>query len=213
MSLGLALEKVRDTAFLLDAIRAADELTAAARHATGPAAVQLLTEAISDDDQLLSIAAVQALGVLSDDAAAAAVSDLLSDTRPYLREHAAWALGSRTPWPDAIGLLVSGVSAGGFPTVIHQRALRRWARTVAGRRRAGARRCAADRGRSGRPGPAGGHVEPGARRRRRPDPAAGWPVTRASRSCPARQRSQPSAAVGAAGATASATRSATWSAG
>src|SRR6185312_6358187 len=131
MSLDLALEKVRDTAFLLDAIRAADELTAAARHTTGPAAVQLLTEAISDDDQVLSIAAVQALGALPDDAAAAAVSDLLSDTRPYLREHAAWALGSRTPWPDAIGPLVSGVSAGGFPTVIHQRALRRWARTSA----------------------------------------------------------------------------------
>ena len=129
MSLHIALAKVRDAAFLLDAIRAAEELTAAARRATGPAAVRLLTDAISDDDQVLSIAAVQALGVLPDDRAAAAVSDLLSDPRPYLREHAAWALGSRTPWSDAIGPLVSGVLAGGFPTVIHQRALRRWAQT------------------------------------------------------------------------------------
>ena len=75
----------------------------------------------------MAIAAVHALGAVFDDGAGAALSDWLSDPRPYLREHAAWALGSRTPRLDAVGRLVSGVAAGGFFTVISQRALRRWA--------------------------------------------------------------------------------------
>ncbi len=50
-----------------------------------------------DDDQLMAIAAVHALGAVFDDAAADVLSDLLSDPQLFLREHAAWALGSRTP--------------------------------------------------------------------------------------------------------------------
>ena len=87
----------------------------------------LLASAIREPDQVTAIAAVHALGAVFDDGAAAVLSDLLSDDRPFLREHAAWALGSRTPRLDTVGRLVSGVAAGGFATVINQRALRRWA--------------------------------------------------------------------------------------
>src|SRR6478609_11880374 len=128
MALQVALAKVRDAPFILDAIRAADALTTAAGQDSGPHAVKVLTAAIDErDDQLIAIAAVHALGAVFDDGAAAALSDLLSDPRLYLREHAAWALGSRTPRLDAVGRLVSGVAHGGFATVISQRALRRWA--------------------------------------------------------------------------------------
>src|SRR6478609_1641345 len=128
MALQVALAKVRDAPFILDAIRAADALTTAAGQDSGPHAVKVLTAAIDErDDQLIAIAAVHALGAVFDDGAAAALSDLLSDPRLYLREHAAWALGSRTPRLDAVGRLVSGVAHGGFATVINQRALRRWA--------------------------------------------------------------------------------------
>jgi glycosyltransferase involved in cell wall biosynthesis len=136
MALLAALAKVRDAPFLLDAIRAADGLTAAAGQDGGPHAVKVLTRVVDDlvegrdDDQVIAIAAVHALGAVFDDGAAAALSDLLSDARPFLREHAAWAMGSRTPRLDAIGRLVSGVAAGGFSTVINQRALRRWAQTA-----------------------------------------------------------------------------------
>jgi glycosyltransferase involved in cell wall biosynthesis len=136
MALLAALAKVRDAPFLLDAIRAADGLTAAAGQDGGPHAVRVLTRVIDDltegrdDDQVIAIAAVHALGAVFDDGAGAALSDLLSDPRPFLREHAAWALGSRIPRLDAIGRLVSGVAAGGFATVINQRALRRWAQTA-----------------------------------------------------------------------------------
>lgn len=128
LSLNDALAKVRDAPFLLDAIRASDALTEAAGRDGGPFAVKLLTRAVEDaDDQLMAIAAVHALGAVFDDGAAVVLSGLLSDQRTFLREHAAWALGSRAPRLDAVGRLVSGVAAGGFATVINQRALRRWA--------------------------------------------------------------------------------------
>ena len=128
MPLNDALAKVRDAPFLLDAMRASQALTHAARRDGGPFAVRTLVGVIDDDDdQLTSIAAVHALGAVVDVEAGAALSALLSDPRRYVREHAAWALGSGAPRPEAIGRLVSGVAAGGFGTVINQRALRRWA--------------------------------------------------------------------------------------
>ena len=130
MSLSLtdALAQVRDAPFLLDAIRSSDALTEAAGRDGGPVAVKLLGRAIEDtDDELTAIAAVHGLGAVFDDGAAARLSELLSDPRMFLREHAAWALGSRAPRLDAIGRLVAGVAGGGFATVINQRALRRWA--------------------------------------------------------------------------------------
>jgi len=128
MALHAALAKVRDAPFILDALRASDGLVDAAGRDSGPHAVKLLLQVIGDqDDQLTAIAAVHALGAVFDDTAGAALSDLLSDPRPFLAEHAAWALGSRTPRFDAVGRLVSGVAAGGFATVINQRTLRRWA--------------------------------------------------------------------------------------
>ncbi len=128
MALYGALEKVRDAPFILDAMRAADGLSAAAGHDGGPYAVKVLTSVIDDEtDQVTAIAAVHALGAVFDTGAADVLSDLLSDDRPFMREHAAWALGSRSPRLDTVGRLVSGVAAGGFATVINQRALRRWA--------------------------------------------------------------------------------------
>ncbi|MGS0688025.1 hypothetical protein ACVBEQ_23185 [Nakamurella sp. GG22] len=132
MALHAALAKVQDAPFILDAIRASDGLTEAARLDGGPHAVKILSAAIADDsDQVTAIAAVHALGAVFDDGAAAVLSDLLSDDRAFLREHSAWALGSRTPRLDTVGRLVSGVAAGGFATVINQRALRRWAQISA----------------------------------------------------------------------------------
>jgi len=131
MALQAALAKLRDAPFILDAIRAAEALTEAAGQDGGPHAVKLLRQLVDDDhDQLMAIAGVHALGAVFDDAAAGSLSELLSDSRPFIREHAAWALGSRTPRLDAIGRLVSGVAIGGFATVINQRALRRWAQVA-----------------------------------------------------------------------------------
>ena len=111
MALQSALSRVRDAPFLLDAVRAADDLTTAAGQDGGPHAVKVLVGAIApDEDQVLSIAAVHALGAVFDDSAADVLSDLLSAPQLYLREHAAWALGSRNPRFDAVVRLLAGVA-------------------------------------------------------------------------------------------------------
>ena len=53
----------------------------------------MLRGALLDADQLVAIAAVHALGKIGDDEASRAVARLLSDDRPFVREHAAWVLG------------------------------------------------------------------------------------------------------------------------
>ena len=131
MALQSALSRVRDAPFLLDAVRAADELTVAAGQDGGPQAVKVLVDAIApDEDQVLSIAAVHALGAVFDDvggrrALRSAVrrrSCTCVNTQP-----GRWARGTRgsTRWP--VG---RRGRAGGFATVINQRALRRWAQTA-----------------------------------------------------------------------------------
>ena len=73
------------------------------------------------------MAAVHALARVFDDGADAVLSELLSHPRPFLREHASWALGTRLPRLDAIGRLVGVVASGGFSGVLAQRTLAGWA--------------------------------------------------------------------------------------
>lgn len=132
MAFTATLAKVREAPFLLDALGAADELVQAAAHDDGPYTVRVLAEAVAGhDDQVTAIAAVRALGAVADPEAAAILSDTLSDPRPFVREHSAWALGSRLqPELAAVGRLIGGIADGGFGTVIGQRALRRWSLTT-----------------------------------------------------------------------------------
>src|SRR5664279_3148176 len=130
MALQSALAAVREAPFILDAVRAGDDLVVAAGNDGGPHAAAVLAAAVHDDDQVTAIAAVHALGAVFDERAAQELSALLSDPRTFLREHAAWALGTRVPRLDAVGRLVAGVAAGGFATVINQRTLRRWAQSA-----------------------------------------------------------------------------------
>ena len=56
---------------------------------------------------------------------------LLSDERAFLREHAAWALGSGLPRADAMGALLGMVVDGGFTGMLAQRTLERWSPATA----------------------------------------------------------------------------------
>ena len=132
MSVTAALDRVRSAPFVLDAMAEADALAAACAASDGPRTTQLLFDAARDlDDQLTGIAAVHGLARVLDDAADEALASLLSHEQPFLREHAAWALGSRMPHLDAVGRLVALVVAGGFPGMVAQRTLQRWARSAA----------------------------------------------------------------------------------
>ena len=58
MALQSALAKVREAPFILDALRAADDLVVAAGQDGGPHAALMLARAIRDHDQVTAIAAV-----------------------------------------------------------------------------------------------------------------------------------------------------------
>ncbi|GLY32795.1 glycosyltransferase [Kineosporia sp. NBRC 101731] len=132
MTVERALATVREAPFIVDVLRAADDLALAAARNGGRRAARTLTRAIHDpQDQLTAIAAVHALGRVFDDEADAVLSDLLSHPQGFLREHASWTLGARLPRLDAIGRLVAVVATGGgFAGMLAQRTLIGWARSA-----------------------------------------------------------------------------------
>ncbi|KQQ00051.1 MULTISPECIES: glycosyltransferase [unclassified Rathayibacter] len=128
MAVQTVLDAVRSAPTLLEAIRAADELTIAAVSDGGGRAVRLLLRAALDpSDQLTAIAAVHSLAQVFDEEADLALLALLADDRAFLREHAAWAFGGRLPRPTAIGPLLRMLREGGFAGMLAQRTLLLWA--------------------------------------------------------------------------------------
>ncbi len=69
MALQAALARVREAPFILDALRATDDLVVAAGNDGGPHAARVLADAVRDDDQVTAIAAVHALGAVFDERA------------------------------------------------------------------------------------------------------------------------------------------------
>jgi glycosyltransferase involved in cell wall biosynthesis len=127
MELTAALDRLRRTPFLLDVVRSADDLARTASRSGGRQAVGILRRAIDDgENQLVAIAAVHALGHVFDDEADEALSELLSNDRAFLREHAAWAFSSRLPRLDAVSRLVRCVAQAGFTGMLAQRTLQQW---------------------------------------------------------------------------------------
>lgn len=126
-SLRRTLDEVQQAPFVVDVLRSGDRLAAAAGAAGGPEPVRLLAAVIDERDELTAVAAVHALAQVCDDGADAVLSDLLSHPRPFLREHASWALGARLPRLDVVGRLVGVVAGGGFSGMLAQRTLARWA--------------------------------------------------------------------------------------
>ncbi|QHC65380.1 glycosyltransferase [Rathayibacter sp. VKM Ac-2759] len=128
MAVQTVLDAVRSAPTLLEAIRAADELTIAAVSDGGGRAVRLLTRAALDpSDQLTALAAVHSLAQVFDEEADLALLALLADERAFIREHAAWAFGGRLPRPAAIGPLLGMLREGGFAGMLAQRTLLLWA--------------------------------------------------------------------------------------
>ncbi|WP_104178609.1 glycosyltransferase [Cryobacterium sp. Y50] len=132
MATHTALDDQRSAATLLEGIRRADDLTVAASRDGGARAVRLLAQAATDlSDQLTAIAAVHALAQVFDDSADEVLVALLYHDCAFLREHAAWAFGTRLPRYDAIAGLVTLVRLGGFSGMLAQRTLEQWGSSAA----------------------------------------------------------------------------------
>ena len=92
----------------------------------------MLAKAATDpNDQLTAIAAVHALAQVFDDSADEVLVALLHHDSAFLREHAAWALGTRLPRYDAVAGLVTLVVEGGFTGMLAQRTLEQWGSSAA----------------------------------------------------------------------------------
>jgi glycosyltransferase involved in cell wall biosynthesis len=121
------LDTIRQADGILAGMRCADDLTIAASRDGGNRAVRLLAQAALDpSDQLTAIAAVHSLAQVFDESADDILVALLEHESGFLREHAAWAFGSRLPRFDVIAGLLRMVVAGGFPGMIAQRTLEQW---------------------------------------------------------------------------------------
>ena len=127
MGILTSLDAVQQADHLVDSMRLGEELAFEASRDGGVRTIRVLASALVGDDQVAAIAATHALAAVVDGEADIALSRLLSDDRGFLREHAAWALGSRLPRFDAIGRLIGMVAAGGFGVMIAQRTLEQWA--------------------------------------------------------------------------------------
>ncbi|RFA23416.1 glycosyltransferase [Subtercola boreus] len=127
MDLHETLLHLHETPFILDVLRAADDLAGSVDR-FGSSSIDELRALIRDEsDSLMAIAAVHALARIYDDEAELELSELLSSDRAFLREHAAWAFWTRLPRLDAISRLVKGVISGGFTGALAERTLQQWA--------------------------------------------------------------------------------------
>lgn len=131
MGILTSLDAVRNADRVIDALRLADDLAFDANRDGGARAIRVLRSALVGDDQIAAIAAVHALAQVFDAEADVLLSDLLSDDRAFIREHASWALASRLPRYDTIGRLVATVAAGGFGGMLAQRTLEQWSSEAA----------------------------------------------------------------------------------
>ncbi|KRF35557.1 glycosyltransferase [Terrabacter sp. Soil810] len=121
-----ALEAVRTAPTLLKAMRAASALADVTSQSVGDV-VGDLTSATLSDDPLTALAAVHALGVCDDPAAASLLAQLVRDERRHVAEHALDALRHTTPVDDALPHLVGASRDGGFTGMLAQRTLESWA--------------------------------------------------------------------------------------
>ncbi|WP_421733938.1 glycosyltransferase [Cellulomonas sp.] len=126
MGIQTSLDALRAADQIVDAMRLADELAFESSRDPGVRTLRVLTAALDDDDQLVVIAAVHALGTIADDEASRALVRLLSSERLFVREHAAWVLGSALPRAEAVARLIGMTADGGFGGMLAQRTLEQW---------------------------------------------------------------------------------------
>lgn len=126
MGIETSLDAAQAAVRIVDIMRAADDLAFVASRNPGLRTIRVLASTLNGGDQITAISAVHALAQVVDEDADEILSELLSSERPYLREHAAWALGSKLPRLDAVARLLCMVSEGGFVGMLAQRTITQW---------------------------------------------------------------------------------------
>ncbi len=108
-------------------LRIAEQLRVASAMAS-PADTRVLIGAVGDADPLVAIGAVHGVAAVSSDDVDDVLVDAVHDPRPWIREHAAWALSARGPQHRAVSGLISLHGSGSDLTaMVAQRTLAGWA--------------------------------------------------------------------------------------
>lgn len=126
MGIQTAMDRITEAASIVEAMRAADDVAFEAGRDPGVRTLRVLGAALASDDDIAAIAAVHALAEMHDEAAAQVLVSLLSDHRPWIVEHAAWALGRRQARPEAVGRLIRLIAEGGFRGMLAQHTIEKW---------------------------------------------------------------------------------------
>lgn len=126
MGIQTSLDAVHEAGSLVESLRLADDLAFEANREGGVRTIRVLAAALAGEDQIAAIAATHALAQVFDEQADLLLCQLLSSDRAFLREHAAWALGTRLPRFDAVGRLIAITAEGGFSGMLAQRTLEQW---------------------------------------------------------------------------------------
>ncbi len=136
-SVAEAIERVRSAPRITRALRAAELVSFAAAMSVDPASdARLLREVTRecmadgnrDGDDLTTIAAIHALGAISDPLADLALIDVLRAGPVRFTGHAAWSMAARRPSTEAMIGLIQVIITGGFNGMLAERTLIEWSR-------------------------------------------------------------------------------------
>jgi len=133
MTVDVALERLRLSPRLTVALRDAEELAAAAVRSLDPSrdAAQL-RDVVRDEDDVMALASLHAIGAIADPLADQVLFDTLSSGDESRVAHAAWVLAARRPSKPAIPIMLDLVEAGGFTGMLAERTLIEWERMAPG---------------------------------------------------------------------------------
>lgn len=129
MGIQSAMDRISEAPTVVAALRAADDLAFEAGRDPGVRTLRVLSAALAGADDIAAIAAVHAIAEMNDEQAARLLVSLLSDSRAWIVQHAAWALGRRPMRPDAVGRLIRLVAEGGFAGMLAQHTIEKWSVT------------------------------------------------------------------------------------
>ncbi|MEO6122098.1 MAG: glycosyltransferase family 4 protein [Ilumatobacteraceae bacterium] len=133
MTVDVALERLRRSPRLTIALRDAEELAAAAVRSLDPSRdAARLRDVIRDEDDVMAIASIHAIGSIAEPLADAVLLDSLSSGDESRVAHAAWVLAARRPSETAFPIMLDLVEEGGFTGMLAERTLTEWDRMAPG---------------------------------------------------------------------------------
>ncbi|CAN5745303.1 hypothetical protein BH23ACT4_BH23ACT4_03320 [soil metagenome] len=127
-SLDAVIEKITASERLLESLQQMSNLTVSAGSAEPDHALRTLSRLADNHphDPIAGYLAVYAMADVASSGVDTALLGYLTGEDPGMRQHAAWALSRRRPYPAALGALVDLAEEGGFSQMVADLAIENW---------------------------------------------------------------------------------------